>query len=330
MGSSTKLSSKSIREADLSVLSLFPSLNFGTSQLPQRKSKDAIRNVSVILAVAEGNTAKHQISRYCSLSGSVTTKSIKLLQSKKLVSKKKAKSKVEYYLSAKGVIASMAFPKFRESELLWSRLTSNEYKGNPLAFALLITGLSLKDRSEAVYETLLQFAKTRRNIEDLDDRAVADSILRFLSDLWKYERQAVPEYTNVFKEFRTQGFEEIMRTILMHTKPKAEDYNGFIQFLCEVADFYYSPTRRAYNRIISENPEIERRLQQFKMEQESLVRQKRASAEVTFRIRDQAELSRFSNMPSHLQAIGMKLIVEPTDFMVKELGCVLWSHYVQK
>jgi len=329
MGTS-KLSSKSIREADLSVLSLFPSLNSGTSQLPQRRSKDAIRNVSVILAVAEGNTAKHQISRYCSLSDSVTAKSIKLLQSKKLVSKKRARSKVEYYLSAKGVIVSTAFPKFRKSEILWSRLTRNEYKGNPLAFVLLITGLSLKDRSEAAHEILIQFAKTGRDIEDLDDGTVADSLLSFLSDTWKRERQTVPEYTNVFKEFRTQGFEEIMRTILMHMKPKAEDYNGFIQFLCEVADFYYSPIRRAYNRIVSENPEIERRLQQFKMEQESLVRQERASAEVTFRIRDQARLSRFSNMPSHLQAIGMKLIVEPTDFMVKELGCVLWSHYVQK
>lgn len=329
-GSSTKPSSKKIREADLSVLSLFPSLNFGTSQLSQKRTKDAIRNMSVILAIAEGNSDRQQISRYCNFSGLITAKTLKFLQSRELVSKKKIASRLEHYLSVKGVIASMAFPKFRKSELLWLRLTSNEYKGNPLAFAILIIGLNLKDRSEAAYEILIQYAKTGHHIENLDDGTVADSVLCFLSDTQKHERQVVPEYTNVFKEFRTQGFEEIMRAILMNMKLKAEDYNGFIQFLCEVADFYYSPIRKAYSQIISESPEIGRRLQQFKMEQESFIRQKRASAEVTFRIRDQAELSRFSNMPPHLQAIGMKLIVEPIDFMVKELEYVLWSHYVRK
>jgi len=313
-----------VGEVDSNILSLFPSLNFANPTVTSRMRDGMKRILSALLAIAEGKNSKQQIVESCQVPSSTATRSIKLLEVKGLVCRKQGQTRREYYPTAKGLMALMAFPKFRKFDLLRTILTGKEYMGDVLAFALLTAGLSLKQRNGALYETLLEYAKDGRNLEDLDNKTAADSILRFLSNKWRYEKQTVPEYLNVLREFTTQGFEVIIRTILAGMKPKPEDYNSFIQFLCEVADFYYNPIRRAYANLLGESPDAKQRLEQFKREREGLVRQEGSSSEVTFRIRDSSEFYRFSNMPAHLQAIGLRLIVEPLDFMIRELKNLYW------
>ncbi|MEM3737226.1 MAG: hypothetical protein QXJ75_03960, partial [Candidatus Bathyarchaeia archaeon] len=310
------VSSGSVEDADQSILTLFPSLNFRNGSATSKRAFE--RNLLVLLAVGEGKVTRRQIVKSYQFSNLAVAKSVGVLEAKGLLCKKAMQtSKSGYYLTAKGVVALMAFPEFRNFEQTRSILTKVEYRDDSLAFALLTIGSSLGQRSEAVYELLLEYAKAGHNIEDIDSQTAALSLLEFLSNKWRHERQTVPEYLSVFREFTTQGFELLMRTILASIRPRPDDLNCFVQFLCEVADFYHNPIRRSYLSILKDNPHLRKRLEEFKDEQESLVKREGASAEVTLRVRNMAEFYRFSHMPAHLQAIGVRLIVEPLDFMVR-------------
>jgi len=321
------ISMATVRKADSDILKLFPSLNFRSHVLADKIKESCLRNLFVLLATAEGRVTKNQIAMFCQMSYSAVTKSIDVLEAKGLSRKKMgASKKVIHYPTAKGIIALMALPKFWNFKRVSSVLAGKEHKDSDVAFALLIMDLSIRERSEPVYEILKEYAKAGHNLEEVDEKVAADSMLEFLSNKWNHETQTVPEYLSVFKQFTTQSFEGVIRTIMTHMKPRPEDYNSFVQFLCEVANFYRSPVRRAYANILSENAEARLRLDEFKKAQESLARQDQASAEVTFRLRSSSEFSRFSFLPAHLQAVGLRLIVEPTDFMINELKRTFWPN----
>ena len=325
--SALRISKAKVEKADSDILLLFPSLNFRSYMLTSKLKESYLRNLLVLLAIAESKVTKHQIAKSCQISNSAVAKAVKVLETKGLLCKKMRSAKTgEFYPTAKGIIALMAFPKFRNLERIWSILTKKEHKDSNIAFALLIMGLSMKEKSEPLYGTLLEYARSGHNLEEIDDQTAADSIFGFLSNKWRLEMQAVPQYLNVFKEFTTQSFEGVIRTIMTYMKPRPEDYDCFVQFLCEVANFYHSPVRRAYASVLSENADARLRLNEFKKERESLVMQDRASAEVTFRLSSSSEFSRFSFLPAHLRAVGLRLIVEPTDFMIDELKRLFWPN----
>ncbi len=113
--------------------------------------------------------------------------------------------------------------------------------------------------------------------------------------------------------------------LLGAVKPTIEDYNWLVQFFTEVAEFQFHPARVAYLNILAANPSFKVRLENFKKSQDQQIKLQGKKMEVTFTIPG-AGLQGLSAMPAHLRAIGMRLMLEPLQFINSELCSYFWDN----
>jgi hypothetical protein len=111
--------------------------------------------------------------------------------------------------------------------------------------------------------------------------------------------------------------------LLMALKPTAEDYNWLVEFFSEVGEFYFDPARIAYINLLSNNPAMRARLEEFKKTQDQQIKKTGPTLEVTFTIPGSGT-SKIDAMPPHLKAVGMRLILEPVKFINTELLRHFW------
>lgn len=230
------------------------------------------------------------------------------------------------------IIKILSIPSLQDNRAVMNALASNVYKGNRLALALILVGL-VDSRDRSIYSILVDYAY-HHVIDDLDDEAVADSLLEFLRIRLESDARGVQGYINVLKDFTSSTLDNVLRVVIASIKPSVEDYNGFIQLMHEVVRFYYDPVRIAYMRIADEREELRTRLEQFRREHDISVIASSSSKGYSNADKDRIEVSlRFdaskhpmlASMPYYLQIIAFKLIVEPREFMLKELERYIWS-----
>ncbi|MEM4634813.1 MAG: hypothetical protein QXL44_02880 [Candidatus Nitrosocaldus sp.] len=224
------------------------------------------------------------------------------------------------------IIMILSIPSFRDNRIIMNTLADGAYKGNRLALALILIGL-VDARDGSIYNTLVDYA-SNHTIDDIDDGNVADSLLEFLSN--KVERDAigVQGYIDVFKDFTSSTLDNVLRVIIASIKPRVEDYNGFIQLMHEVVRFYYDPVRIAYMHVAGEREEFRIRLEQFKKEHDiSMIASSKGGrddkVEVSFKL-DNLH-GKVASLPYYLQIIAFKLMIEPREFMLKELERYVWG-----
>ncbi len=247
-------------------------------------------------------------------------------------SKGKGKDRYRLYRPTPRCIVMMilSIPSFRDNRIIMNTLADGAYKGNRLALALILIGL-VDARENSIYNTLVDYA-SNHTIDDIDDGNVADSLLEFLSNRVERDAMGVQGYINVLKDFTSSTIDNVLRVIIASIKPKVEDYNGFIQLMYEVVRFYYDPIRIAYTRVVGEREEFRTRLEQFKKEHDiSIIASSskdhgdgKAMVEVSFRL-DQSKYGKVASLPYYLQIIAFKLMVEPREFMLKELERYVWG-----
>lgn len=229
------------------------------------------------------------------------------------------------------IIKILTIPSFRDNRIIMNILADGAYKGNRLALALILIGL-VDAKDESIYNTLVDYASTH-TIDDIDDCSVADSLMEFLSNRVERDARGIQGYINVLKDFTSSTLDNVLRVIIASIKPRVEDYNGFIHLMHEVVRFYYDPVRIAYMRIVEEREDLTSRLEEFRKERDiSMIAGSKSynnlsgndRVEVSFRF-DPSLHSRLASLPYYLQIIAFKLIVEPREFMLKELESYVWG-----
>lgn len=233
------------------------------------------------------------------------------------------------------VMAILSIPSLQDNKVIMNTLAGSTYKGNRLALVLILVGL-VDSRDKSIYNTLVDYAK-HHTIDGLEDEEVANSLLEFLSNRLENDAAAggVQGYINVLKDFTSSTLDNVLRVLIASVKPRVEDYNGFIQLMHEVVRFYYDPVRIAYMRIVEEREEFRTRLEGFRREHDisiiagskgysSSVDDKDRVVEVSFRL-DPTTHRRLASIPYYLQIIAFKLIIEPREFMLKELERYIWD-----
>lgn len=289
---------------------MFPSLLSGKPTDEKRLSC-----LQILCKEARPLEAK-EISKLASLQPASTKKILEFLAGISLVEIQK-REKTEYRLTAKGVIAVLSvMPSFSRVRPALLSLKNDE-----LAFALLVIGHASPERKDdALNAALAGFA--------ISDRT-AESLLAHYSRQRKTQSTALAPYLGMFRDFTPAGFQDILQMLLVAIKPTPDDYNWLVQFFYELVEFYYNPIRLAYINMLSFDSELKSRLERYRKEQEALMKKQGTGIELTFRVLGGFELEKFASMPAHLKAMGLKLILEPLQFMTEELRHSFWDKQAQ-
>ncbi len=309
---------KTISEkVDPQILSLFPTLS---AQATNRRKKDALlKNIACIYAIGyNGSISILQLSKLLKVSLSGASRILKKLLTLSLIEAVKNKKIVNYNLTAKGIITLTSFKEYQTFDKIQKFLATPQKKGDKLAYALLVIGNSINNKNDTVFVTLTKYAMQGHNLEQISSDIAAISILEFYRT--EFKSNIYPSnYIGVFKEFTTTGFQEILKILLSAMKPTVEDYNWLIEFFNTTVEFHYNPERLAYVNLLSKEPNLKLSLEEYKKAQEKQVKKQGSQFEVTFNIPN-SNLEKFPTMPPYLKAIIMRLILEPTQFINKELN----------
>jgi predicted transcriptional regulator len=307
-------------KADPRILSLFPTLAGG------RGRDTTIRSLACLYAVGKnGPTSIRGLSKALNMPYSRLKGSLEKLSSLSLVEITKNGRTLNYSLTTKGIVALVSFEDFRSFTSIKFSLSNYKNKGNRLAYVLLLIGYGVSDKPNIIHEILVKYAEQGHNLEPLNNDASAESILNFYGDELKSQAKSPPNYLNMFKEFTTAGVQDVLRMLLAAMRPTPEGYSWLIEFFHELVEFYYDPVRTAYMNILSQNPEFRRRLDGFKATQEQRMRTEGSRMELTFIVPRGPLLQRFMSMPPHLRVMGMRLMLEPLQFMAQELNSFFYS-----
>jgi hypothetical protein len=260
-----------------------------------------------------------EIAKVSGIPPAVTKRILGALTSLSLISEDAGK----YYLTSRGLIALMSMPHFQNFSQVKPILLS--LRNDELAFAMLIIGHAKANDDRLLYDTLSGYARHGHNVESVDYKVAADSILRHFSIQARSTSKTVPPYLGMFKDFTPAGVQDILKMLVVAVRPTPDDYNWLIQFFYELVNFYYNPIRMAYaNMLASGNQILLQRLANFKKEQEALMKNEGSNVELTFRVIGGFEFEKFEKMPPQLRAMGFKLVLEPLGFMTKELQSAFW------
>jgi hypothetical protein len=90
----------------------------------------------------------------------------------------------------------------------------------------------------------------------------------------------------------------------------------------EVVRFYYDPIRVAYMHIIEDKDNFRERLEEYKRSNDLA---KITGGKVELSIKLDSKHSRFLSMPYYMQIMLFKLMLEPKEFMLKELERYIWN-----
>jgi len=315
-----------IEKADPRILSLFPTLNILDAKHGQRARGTIFRRLACIYIIGKyGSISAADLLKTTNIPHSSLEATLKKLLSQSLLETARIKRRKKYGLTPKGIIVLTAFEKFWSFKSIKPLLLKSKNRNNNLAYALLVIGYSAINRPEIIFDTLTKYAEQGYNLEPLSCDAIAESLLEFYGDQCESEAQSPPQYINMFKEFTTAGFQDILRMLLTGMKPGPEAYNWLVQFFHELVEFYYNPVRMAYTNLLSDYPNLRSRLEQFKKEQERQTRTEGSKIELTFKVPwGSSELQKFMNMPHYLKTIGLRLVLEPLHFMTRELKDFFW------
>ncbi len=234
-------------------------------------------------------------------------------------------SYMNYKLTPKSIILmTLVLPSFKDNKIIMNRLQDNIYKDNMLALVLTLIGL-IDTKEFSIYNTLMEYINSSHIIDNLDDSIIALSLLNFLSTKLENNNKRVDNYIEVLRYFTSSTLENVLRVIITSVKPTPNDYNGFIQFMHEIVRFYYDPIRIAYMHIVNER-EFKERLEIFRRDRDInsiLARDNRI--EVSFKINPYIH-PKFLSLPSYLQIITLKFILEPKEFMINEIKRYIWDN----
>ncbi|MCS7140937.1 MAG: hypothetical protein NZ888_01970 [Candidatus Nitrosocaldus sp.] len=220
------------------------------------------------------------------------------------------------------IIAILSNPSsFRDNRVVMNALADVAYRGNRLALALVLIGL-VDARDGSIYSTLVDYSK--HHTMDGPDEEVADSLMGFMGSRLEDDARGLQGYINVLRDFTSSTLDNVLRVVIASLRPRVEDYNGFIQLMHEVVRFYYDPVRVAYMRVVGEREEFRERLERFRVEHDIsvLAGSERGTLEVSLRLPSH---SRLASLPYYMQVIAYKLIVEPREFMLRELERYVWG-----
>jgi predicted transcriptional regulator len=313
------------QKADRKILSLFPSLSFWKFANACEEKSLVLQRLACLYTVgSQGAVSVSKLTKILNLSSTAMTKEVKKLTAECLVNAVKNGKTTEYTLTAKGFVPLMSFEEFRDWARMKAFLSGPDKKNDPLAYALLVIGYSSKNAPSNICDALSKYAAKGHNMELSATDAIAESLLSFYRSELRTLNATTPNYLSVFKEFTTAGFQDVFRMLLMAIKPTAEDYNGLIEFFNEVAEFYYDPARLAYVNLLSENPDLQLRLDEFKKAQDQQIKKAGSNLEVTFNI-PTAGSSKIDALPPHIRAMAMRLMLEPMKFINKELCGYFWA-----
>lgn len=230
------------------------------------------------------------------------------------------KGKHRYYRHTPKCIMLMVLALgFKDNRVIMNMIRDNAYKGNRLALALAVIGL-VDGRDSSIYNIIREYAKNHA-IEHLDDTTIGDSLLEFLSKRLEHESKSMQEYINVLRDFTPNTLDSVLRVIIASIKPNVSEYNSFIYLMHEIVKFYYDPIRIAYMHIIEDRDEFRERLEEYKERNDVT---KITTGKVELSIKVDAEHYRFS-MPYYMQIMLFKLMLEPKEFMLKELEKYIWK-----
>ncbi|MCW4010311.1 MAG: winged helix-turn-helix domain-containing protein [Candidatus Bathyarchaeota archaeon] len=312
------------RKTDPNILPLFPSLNFCTADTQAEKNA-ALQRLSCLYILGNCNSAPvSKLTDALKIPRPAVMKALKKLLSQGLIESAKTGKPVGYMLSTKGLVASVAFREFQEWTKMQVALSAPKKRNDPLAYALLTVGYAASSKPDAVYSALCRYASQGHNLEQVNAEVAAESLLNFYRAEMRSCGDAPASYLGVFKEFTTTGFQDVFRMLLMAIKPTAEDYNWLVEFFNQVAEFYYDPSRVAYVNLLKENKNLQAALEEFKKNQDQLIKKEGKNLEVTFTV-PSAGLQKIDSMPPHLRAMGMRLMLEPMKFVNKELCRFFWE-----
>ncbi len=314
------------KKVDPKILSLFPSLN-QQNATNNPAEKDAIQQklTCIYLLGNCGSAPLAELVNAMQLPRATVANNIKKLVLLGLVEAVKAKKMVKYSLSTGGVLVLAAFREFQEWNKIKTALLGVPKANDPLAYTLFTIGYASDGKPEGVYNALVKYASQGHSLEGLEVEVAAESLLNFYRADMRASGPTPPNYLGVFKEFTTTGFQDVFRMLLMAIKPTAEDYNWLVEFFNEVAEFYYDPSRVAYVNLLKENKPFRDRLEEFKKQQDQLIKKEGSNLEVTFSV-PSAGLQKIDAMPPHLRAMGMRLMLEPMKFINKELCGFYWEN----
>jgi hypothetical protein len=312
------------KRVDPKILTLFPSLQ---RNLDTCTEKDAVLQRLTCLYLLGGceSASLSELVSAMQMPRATVAKELKKLVLMGLIESVKAKKLAKYSLSTKGIVTSMAFREYQEWKKIKAPLSGSQKANDPLAYALLTIGYAADSKPDGVYDALVKYAAQGHSLEGLDVDVVAESLLNFYRADMRACGPAPPNYLGVFKEFTTTGFQDVFRMLLMAIKPTADDYNWLVEFFNEVAEFYYDPSRAAYVNLLKENKALRDRLEEFKKQQDQLIKKDGSNLEVTFTV-PSAGLQKIDTMPPHLRAMGMRLMLEPIKFINKELCGIYWEN----
>ena len=320
---STPRNIKIEKKADKRILKLFPSINLFNS--PRNTKNTCAFRLLCLKTVGDNNSiTSANLHKTLNANYSEINKAIKDLTSKDLVRLRKEANKKVYNITPSGLLALTAFYDFNNWEKINSILTSPSNKNDPIAYAILTIGFCT-DKTNQPKDILCKYASQGHIIENTEPNITAESLLSFYRQELRQLNPTPPSYLNVFKEFTTTGFQDVFKMLLLAIKPTTEDYNWLIQFFNEVSEFYFNPARIAYAKLIATNPLLQQNLEQYKKTQDQTIKKQGKDLEITFSIPGSG-ISKIDNMPPHLKAIGMRLIIEPTKFLTSELLNFYWKN----
>jgi DNA-binding transcriptional ArsR family regulator len=314
------------KKADSKILMMFPSLNRPKSTCtPDDKEAVLQRLTCLYLLGGCGCVSIPELARALKVSRPTADKEIKRLLSAGLVESAKTGKTTKYVTSTKGFVALITLGEYQEWEKIRAALSTNEKRGDPLAYAILTVGYAANGKPDGVYSALVRYASVGHSMEGIEGNVAAESLLNFYRMEMRAQGAAPPNYLGVFKEFTTTGFQDVFRMLLVAIKPTAEDYNWLVEFFNQVAEFYYDPARAAYVNLLRESKGLRDRLEEFKKTQDLLIKKEGSDLEVTFSV-PSAGLQKIDTMPPHLRAMGMRLMLEPIKFINRELCSFFWEN----
>jgi len=215
---------------------------------------------------------------------------------------------------------TLALEPFKDNRVIMNMISDDVYRGNRLALALAVIGL-VDGRDSSIHNTIREYAKNHV-IEHLDDTTIGDLLLEFLSKRLEQESTSIQGYINVLKDFTPNTLDSVLRVIITSVKPSVNDYNAFINLMYEVVRFYYDPIRVAYMHIIEDKDNFRERLEEYKRSNDLA---KITDGKVELSIKLDSKHSRFLSMPYYMQIMLFKLMLEPKEFMLKELERYIWN-----
>ena len=174
-----------VEGADRQVLGLFPSINFYSSEVDKQRKKGMKTCLRVLcIAADEGCVNRYMLSMKYKIGGDSISRALKSLKRLKLLRAmpptptEKGGKRIDYVLTAKGVIACMSIPRFQQVQKLYSILL--RFEDNMVARTLiLLNWLSIPGDGT-------QTSVAMRHIRELTDQGVnleqksEDSIYRDL------------------------------------------------------------------------------------------------------------------------------------------------------